>query len=125
MSTDSWWSCSTDFRAASDEWDETYIVGPFLYWHRYEVVRTTPKGVWLKGMFETFFVLGTALRQRAVPTKELALRDEIARRQREIQGHAARMRRAEQRLELAMKTLASDGGSNGRPDLLQSLHLPS
>ena len=68
----------------------------------YVVVRHTPKGVWLRSYFGSeFFVLGNALRQKAVPTKELAIRDLIARKRRHVEGSRARLKRAEEHLEAA------------------------
>lgn len=52
-----------------------------LDFFRFEVVKTTPCGVWLKQLSryhpfkEPFFVLGTAKKQRAAPTKRIALDD--------------------------------------------------
>lgn len=77
----------------------------------YVVVRHTPKGVWVRSYFggETF-VLGTAIRQQAVPTVELAIRDLVARKRRHVAGAAARLRRAEQHLEAAEKWLEQEIG---------------
>jgi hypothetical protein len=51
-----------------------------LDFFQFEVVKTTPCGVWLKQLSryypkEPFFVLGTAKKQRAAPTKRIALDD--------------------------------------------------
>lgn len=72
----------------------------------YAVEKYTPKGVWLRGAvgFRTF-VLGTATKQFAVPTRELAVRDLVARKQRHVSGCKARLVRAEEHLEAAEKWL--------------------
>lgn len=72
----------------------------------YFVDRHTPKGVWLRGILgDRTFVLGTATRQFAVPTRELAIRDLIARKKRHVEGCKARLARAEEHLEAAEKWL--------------------
>lgn len=85
----------------------------------YIVVRHTPKGVWLRSYFGgEVFVRGSALRQRAVPTKELAIRDLIARRKRHVKGCQARLHRAEAHLEAAEKWLEKETGDrNNETDI--------
>lgn len=103
-----WWRCETRYYASCDPYDEdvTHITGPHVEFTPYLVVRTTPKGVWLRGIFgEELFVLGKAIRQWAVPTKEIAMRDEVARRKREVQGHEARMKRAKRSQEAVERML--------------------
>lgn len=75
----------------------------------YVVVRHTPKGVWLRSYFggETF-VIGTAIRQQAVPTVELAIKDLIARKKCHVEGCQARLNRAEAHLEAAEKWLEKE-----------------
>ena len=106
MEPEYWWRCTTDFRAATDEWDNVYICGPYMYLKKYEVVRHTPKGVWIRVPFGgEKFILGKALRQFAVPTKEIAMRDEIERRKREVRGHEHRRERALKRQQLVEREL--------------------
>lgn len=67
----------------------------------YIVIRTTPKGVWLQHWLgERFFVLGPAIRQRAVPTIQLALQDLVHRKKKHVIM-------AEQRAEVARQHLAA------------------
>jgi hypothetical protein len=73
----------------------------------YPVLRHTPKGVWIDiGFGCPQFILGTAAKQYAVPTKELALQDLIARKKRHVWCCAARLKRAEEHLNLARHALA-------------------
>ncbi len=60
-----------------------------LNWRRFIVVRSTPKGVWLReeGLFapeKERFVRGDARLQFAVPTKRLALKDAEIRARHEL-----------------------------------------
>lgn len=57
---------------------DEYGTGTEMTMQKMSVVSTTPKGVWLKSypfVTERHFVLGTASKQFAAPTKELALMD--------------------------------------------------
>lgn len=72
----------------------------------YPVVRHTPRGVWLDcGFGGKRFVRGDAVKQFAVPTRELALADLIARKKRHVAGAQARLRRAEEHLAAAERML--------------------
>jgi hypothetical protein len=104
-----WWRADDKRYANYDPWAEfDQPTGSHLMLELtpYVVVRHTPKGVWLRSYFggETF-VLGTATKQQAVPTVELAIRDLVARKKRHVAGAAARLRRAEQHLDAAEKWL--------------------
>lgn len=103
---DVWYSAEIGWYSVADEWgDHAYSVCHMVM-SEYVVVRTTPKGVWLRGFLTgEFFVKGTALRQRAVPTKELALQDLVARQERHVLGCEARLRRANESLGLALTEL--------------------
>ena len=89
-----WWSCKIVHYVSVDEFDSIHRHGK-LQWQRYQVVRTTPKGVVLKEFVNEFLVLGKAIRQRAVPTKELALQDAIAKKKRHIKGCEHRLQCAQ------------------------------
>lgn len=72
----------------------------------YIVDRVTPKGVWLRGWLgNRFFVLGSAIRQRAVPTKELALMDLIKRKEKHVKMSEIRLENAKACLEMAKGAL--------------------
>lgn len=94
MAEDIWWRCEAYAQAHWDDWAET--VTHYTYhvrWRRFVVTKTTPKGVWVREVpgFQPTFVLGTAKRQLCVPTRELAQKDEIARRKRHVSGAKARL----------------------------------
>ena len=76
----------------------------------YVVDRYTPKGVWLRDGISGVFVLGTATKQFAVPTRELAIRDLVARKKRHVYGCRARLMLAEEHLEAAEKWLEIEVG---------------
>ena len=72
----------------------------------FELVRHTPKGVWVRGWFgQESFVLGKAIRQLCVPTKELALRDLIARKEKHAKMAQIRADIAKSHLEAAHRAL--------------------
>lgn len=102
---DLWYSARVRTQATWDEWGEC-VTGYYqiVDISTYVVVRYTPKGVWLRGFCTgEFFVLGTAIRQRAVPTKELALRDAFFKATRLVEGCTARLRRAEAERDYAYR----------------------
>lgn len=100
-----WWRAEDRRYANYDPWAEfeqpsgSHLV---IELYSYEVVRHTPKGVvlWPHG-----FVLGTATKQFAVPTKELALLDLIARKKRHVAGCQVRLAQAEEHLRGAEREL--------------------
>ena len=106
---DVWWRAEDTRYANYDPWAEfEQPSGSHLQLNLtpYVVDRYTPKGVWLRGSLgNRFFVLGTAIRQHAVPTKALAIRDLVARKKRHVEGAAARLRQAEAHLDAAEQWL--------------------
>lgn len=100
-----WWRAEDRRYANYDPWEEyEQPSGSHLKIeiHRYEVLRHTPKGVWLHiGFGSKCFVRGTDIKQFAVPTKELALQDLIARKKRHVSCARARFHRAEEHLQAA------------------------
>ena len=107
--TDVWWRAEHRRYANYDPWAEfEQPSGSHLQLTLtpYVVDSYTPKGVWLRGIFGgRTFVLGTATKQFAVPTRELAIRDLVARKQRHVSGCRARLKQAEEHLEAAEKWL--------------------
>jgi hypothetical protein len=103
---DVWWRCEVR-RHAHWDYDYEHVTGYScaVHWAQYHVVRATPKGVWVRqvggyGGGEQF-VLGKAIRQLCVPTRELAQQDEIARRKRHRAGASHRLALAEKMLRTA------------------------
>lgn len=68
---------------------------------RFPVIRYTPKGVWLETFNGNRFVLLTAYKKFACPTKEEALQSFISRKNREYTLYRNRMEDIERALELA------------------------
>lgn len=105
-SDDIWWRAEDKRYADYDPWAEfeqpnsSHLRVELI---PYRITKRTAKGVWLEGQR---FVLGSAGKQFAVPTKELAVRDLIARKKRHVQGCEARLRRAEEHLAAAERVLA-------------------
>lgn len=94
-----WYRCEVRHFSVADEYGDHAYTSTSVVWTTYLVVKDTPKGVWLSAGFGRVFVLGTALRQHACPTRELALADAIARKERHIGGCKARLRAAEDDLD--------------------------
>lgn len=109
---DVWWRAEDRRYANYDPWAEfEQPSGSHLQLSLtpYVVDSYTPKGVRLRGILgNRTFVLGTAVKQFAVPTRELAIRDLIARKQRHVDGCKARLARAEEHLEAAEKWLEKE-----------------
>lgn len=61
----------------------------------YEVIKTTPKGVWLMSFGPNRFVLKDARKRFACPTIEEAKASFIARKKRQISIYTARVHQAE------------------------------
>lgn len=70
----------------------------------YKVLKHTPKGVLLQNwMGQNIQVLGTAIKQEAVPTIELALQDLVRRKEKHVKMEEIRTARARQHLEAATR----------------------
>ncbi len=69
-----------------DEWENAYSGRPKAEWQQYEVIKTTPKGVWLKKGWwgQKRFVLRDAKKRFACPTKAEAKESFISRKKRQI-----------------------------------------
>lgn len=100
--SDVWWRASAKTYTNYDPFAEfeqpsgSHIV---IELQPFEVVKYTPKGVWLRGWLgERFFQLGNAIRQRAVPTKEAALQDLVKRKERHLSIMQARTESVRQAL---------------------------
>lgn len=109
---DVWWRADDKRYANYDPWAEfeqpsgSHLV---LELTPYVVRRHTPKGVWLGTYYGAdVFVRGKAIRQQAVPTVELAIRDLVARKARHVAGCQARLQQAEQHLRAAERWLEQE-----------------
>jgi hypothetical protein len=109
-----WWRADDRRYANYDPWaEDEQPEGSHLALELtpYVVSKHTPKGVWLRKWFGgKTFVLGTATKQEAAPTVELAIRDLVARKKRHVAGCRARLNRAEAHLEAAEKWLEQETG---------------
>lgn len=110
--SDVWWSAQDKRYANYDPFAEfeqpsgSHIV---IELTPYIVEKYTPKGVWLSGSFgEKFFVLGRSVKQAAVPTKELALKDLIARKEKHVEMARKRMDAAHEALSMSQAALAKE-----------------
>ena len=112
-----WWRADDMRYANYDQWaecDQPSGSHLALELTPYIVVKHTPKGVRLRGWLgDEFFVLGSAIRQKAVPTIELAIQDLIARKKRHVQGAQARLRQAEAHLAAAEQWLQKHRAMEG------------
>ena len=108
-----WWRAEDKRYADYDPWAEfeqpsSSHLKIELYPH--EVARHTPKGVFLD---TGDFVRGKANKQFAVPTKELALADLIARKRSQISFCQHRLNRAKEHLEGAERALRNEQRNQG------------
>lgn len=111
-----WYRCGVQHYSVADEYGDHSYTSTEVRWSKFAVVAGTPKGVWLRWtpVFATnpdyarcakgrrgedTLVLGKALRQFACPTRETALADAIARKERHIAGCKARLAVAERDLD--------------------------
>lgn len=98
-----WYRVEIKHYSVADEWGDHCYTSTAESITKYEVVKETPKGVFLRSVpfgFSSGFVLGTAKRQLACPTIELARADAIARKKRHIAGCKARLAAAENDLKI-------------------------
>jgi hypothetical protein len=109
---DIWWRADDKRYAYYDPFDE-FCAGWLhlaIELTPYVVTKVTPKGVKLRAGFgREFFVLGSAVRQQAVPTKELALADLAARKRRHVGFAELRLKHAKQCLAATEHALAQIG----------------
>lgn len=99
---DVWWHAREKTYANFDPWSDGDYTGSHMVIELipYIVTKYTPKGVRLSGPFgNNFFVLGSAIRQHAVPTKELALLDLVHRKEKHIRMLEYRIEDAKSALE--------------------------
>lgn len=91
------------YASSVDEFDRPYGTGTIsLIYHQFEVVKETPKGVWLDiGFGEKKFVLKSSKRQWASPTKDVAMQKFIRRKQRHVAILKAQIYNIERALALA------------------------
>lgn len=68
---------------------------------QYRVIKRTPKGAWINNYGEKKFVLLTARKRYACPTKEEALECFIFRKKRQLSILSSKVRQVEQAIELA------------------------
>ena len=108
--SDVWWFARDKRYANYDPWAEfeqpsgSHVV---IELFPYIVVKYTPRGVRLRGWLgEEFFVLGDAIRQKAVPTKELALQDLVKRKEKHVRMSEIRLNDAKACLEMAKSALS-------------------
>lgn len=105
-----WWRAEDKRYADYDpwaEWEQPSSSHLKIIFRSFTVIKHTPQGVWLREFWEPpRFVLGTSIKQFAVPTKELALQDLIQRKLCHVAGARARLAHAEEHLEGARRELS-------------------
>lgn len=96
--------------AGVDEWDNP--LGPpnvHVYTQEYEVVGTTPKGVWINAYGQRRFVLSTARKRFACSTLEEAKASFIARKKRQLKILNRQVANVERSLEVVEMVVAEAG----------------
>jgi hypothetical protein len=91
-----------------DEWENVYFDRPQVSWREYEVVKTTPKGVWVTLTYfgEKRFILRDAKKRFACPTKAEAKESFIFRKKRHIKILTAQLKEAQEALRVGEKAQA-------------------
>ena len=106
-----WWRAEDKRYADYDEWAEFEQPNSShlrIIFRSFAVIKHTPQGVWIREFWERpRFVLGTSIKQFAVPTKELAMQDLIQRKLCHVAGCEARLSRAKEHLEGARRALTN------------------
>ena len=108
--SDVWWRADDRIYANFDPFAEddqpqgTHVVIEFT---PFIVEKYTPKGVWLRSFLgNRFFQIGNAIRQTAVPTKELALQDLVKRKEKHVKMSEKRLAMAKRSLDMATYLLS-------------------
>lgn len=91
---DVWWRAEIRHYSVADEWGDHLYTSTEVIWTSFKVVRTTPKGVWVSAWGYDQFILGKAAKALAMPTRELAIQDCIARKERHVKGCEDRLKQA-------------------------------
>jgi hypothetical protein len=92
------------YAAPLDEFDNPQGPGRLAVELReYQVVKRTPKGVWLSLYGDRRFVLNSATRRFACPTKAEAQESFLARKKRQISIHQGSIKRAERAMAIVTK----------------------
>lgn len=100
--TEVWYRCEAHRYASLDWSGEVCGSRVELYWSTYSVLRRTTKGVWLQRPFaKPRFVLHTATKRFANPTRYGALVSLRARQTRKISIYRARIVEAEEAIRLS------------------------
>ena len=110
-----WWRIDDCSYANVDEWGDVVGSNLQIEAHAFEVVRQTPKGVWLRRgwLFATEQRVGVNWKRRfAAPTVEEAFKDYIARRERQRQICQAQADRAATLRDEATRMLGELNNSN-------------
>lgn len=95
--------CVTEW--GGEEWHST---GPRLVIRCFRILKRTPKGAWIADCFEKRFVLLTARKRFACPTRAEALESFIARKRAHIRHAEARLAGAKQELAIAERLLPQE-----------------
>lgn len=85
-----------------------YGSSPEIYERKFEVLKETPKGVWIKDWDRKRFVLRGARKRYACPTREEAYQSFYARKARQVRILKARIREVE---EIVWKAKLCEGRS--------------
>jgi hypothetical protein len=111
-----WYRCEIKRYSIADEYGDHSYTSTEVKWEKFAILKETPKGVWLcsvpphytdpdklRGLHNPMFsdfVLGTARKQMALPTKEAALADAIRRKEYHVLCCKRRLASAEKELQL-------------------------
>lgn len=115
---DTWYRYLEKFYSGWDGFhEEAYSIGPKLEVETFEVLKVTPKGVWIARSWSSGgiscdkrFVLLAANKRHAQPSKEEALKSMIARKERQLRILNTQLSNAQKAMALARVELAKQQG---------------
>ena len=98
-----WYRVEDGRYSGANEFDEPYDAGPWVHCREIEVLRETPKGVWIPGgrVGPQRFVLRDARKRYACPTEAEAWESWRARKARQARILRAQLAHVEEALRLA------------------------
>lgn len=111
---DIWYSCEIRRYCGFDEWENSDRFYLTVVWTEYEVIKTTPKGVWLQDPDGSrISVRGTGVHQSAFPTKSLALEDAYRKKITHVKALRTRLEKATEESRMILKALVDHESDDG------------
>lgn len=111
---DTWYRYSDRLHGSANEYDEIVWTDVYLSLEEHTVCKVTPKGVWVTDGLDRKFILLTANKQFAAPTKEEALNSLLARKKRQIRILESQLKHARRASVVALEELSKLAAANNQ-----------